>query len=116
MRQVYETIIKAMNADPNRLDDYQWHEILSTLTDCATPKEKLYLHDEIQKLRVVAAEVKLGALLLGVNREENPYVVSGSSMGNYQWSPKGYPLNTTYATPEPTPLKEHNPKQLELDL
>ena len=109
MRQVYETIIKAMNADPNRLDEYQWHEIISTLTDCATPKEKLYLHDEIQKIRVIAAEVKIGALLLGVKHEENPYDVTGSTLKNYQWSPKGYPLNTT-------PEKEHIPNQLELDL
>jgi len=113
MRQVYETIIKALNVDPNRLDDYQWHDLINTLSDCATPKEKLYLYDELQKLRVVAAEVKLGALLLGVERDDgnDPQLVSGR---NYQWSPKqAYP---TYTTPEPTPEKEHNPNQLELDL
>ena len=109
MRQVYETIIRALNADPNRLDDYSWHEIISTLTDCATPKERLYLHAELQKLRVVAAEVKLGALLLGERYEDgnDPQLEAGR---NYQWSPnQAYPINSI-------PKKEYNPKQLELDL
>ena len=115
MRPAYETIIEAMKKDLNRVDDYQWRQVVDQLLQIATAPERLYIEQAIDKLKYEYAAVQLGKLALGIRDDEDEtYNRITHNLGLGRGAARSItPMIYESSTPIP---QETNPNQMELDL
>lgn len=121
MRPAYETVIEALKKDLNRIEDYSWERIVERLMHIATAPERLYLEEEIKKIRYEYAAVQLGRLVLGVRDDNEDEAVNlGSRMTRNLGLGRGAARQFTpmiYESSTPIPEEPNpNPNQMELDL
>lgn len=123
MRPAYETIIEAMKKDLNRVDDYQWMQVVEQLLLIATAPERLYLEQAIDKLKYEYAAVQLGKLVLGIRDDEDEdktYTRVAHTLGlgrkNARQMPRVLGEFDDNGNLMPDPNPNPNPNQMELDL
>jgi hypothetical protein len=111
MRPAYETIIEAIKKDLNRIEHYEWERVIERLMHIATPPERLYMEEEIKKLKYEYATVMLGKLILGLSEEDVVREITGAS-GSFRT--QVFPDSIITRTKNLEHV-ETNPNQLELN-
>lgn len=125
MRPAYEQLVRALEAQPDRIEEYEWRDIIGNLRKTATPKERLYLEDKLREVAYNLCDIKLSKLLLGITdgpeEESSPY----ASRNLVHQLSRGKQAARTLIDTSPIVgeydeygnlMSKPNPNQMELDL
>ena len=121
MRPAYEQLVKALEAQPDRIEEYEWRDIIGNLRETATPKERMYLEDKLREVAYTLCDIKMSKLLLGIT--DGPEEVTSTyaahnlihNITRGRAATRGKAIVGEFDE-DGNLMSKPNPKQMELDL